>query len=586
MRLDKWSEDFLSGIESDANLHGMAIPMRNARILLSSDKFQTAMKEAGRELELRNMITILRRAQGVTTSKGILDVLGGKIQRGFTASALGFRISTVGAQAMSFPAAQAEIGVIMRPMGVIGFKDGISRITEDSALLSMRWKGRRIGTEVGTSASFEAFDILFFGKAKKLSNKALGKMLKGDQFAIWNIYDKGVVPEIFDVKRNGKNVDPFTWEGDNVADLPIMTDENSEAFRYVAARRLEYVVRRTQPMFDMLDRSVALSNPNVWTRSLVPFRTALEAQENIAQRAVDAYVKSGKTVKDKGKLVKDISAVTASAFSVAVWKEGLKWAIATGATAALATFGIFKFDDKKERKNVAEEVGKSTVKNLVRLTLPGKFAVSIAERIAQSVAGEGYNWNRDTFDSPILDILQGGADTVVALAKAISDAGLTDEFVEEITSGDKEFNKQLEDKIFGDWEQAIRSVFDFGVRITGAPFLAPTQELVGPLLADSKIKIIREVTFGDVDSPKAFSTKVFDLFELRTKLKRKSKKKRLTRKEEQTLSVLDRFASKMNSAADIIKETGDPKTRKLRFRSLESAISTTESRVELLKENK
>ena len=37
-----------------------------------------------------------------------------------------------------------------------------SRIEEDSALMKLRWKGRRIGIEVGTSASFEAFDILIF----------------------------------------------------------------------------------------------------------------------------------------------------------------------------------------------------------------------------------------------------------------------------------------------------------------------------------------------------------------------------------------------------------------------------------------
>jgi hypothetical protein len=578
MKLERWSDDFLGGLESDATLFGMAVPLRNARILVSSDAFQTAMKNAGRELELQNIITILRRTQGVTTSKSTLEVFGGKLQRGVVGSALGFRVSTVGAQAMSYPAAFAEIETFQRPMGPVG-KATINRIEEDSGLMAMRWKGRRVGVEIGTSASFEAFETLFFGKSKSIVNKGLAGLIVGDKFAVGNIYDKGVVPELLSAKRNGKNVDPFTWEGENVADLPSMNNEDTKPFRYAAARRLEYVVRRTQPVFDMLDRSVSLSNPNVLERQLFIFRTALEAQENIAIRKLDSYGKSQKKPADKMELVKGIAPVIESAVAVAVWKNGLKWAIRSGATAILAAFGIFKFDDKAERENLAVKIAKDSGKNLLKLNKIGKFAVSIGERIADSVSGDGYNWNRNTFDLPIIDVLQTGVDTSVALTQAIVDAGLVDEFVEEITKPDKEFNKQLEDKLFGDLEKAIRSSYDFGVRISGAPLLAPIQEFLRPALADSNIKIIREVTFGDVDSPQEFSERVFELFELRTELNRKSKKKRLTRDEDQALSVLDRFVSKMNSSADILKTTESQQSRRLRFTLLESNISTVESRI-------
>jgi hypothetical protein len=119
IRLERWSDDFLSGLESDASLE-MAIPLRNARILVSSPQFQNAMNEAGRGIELQNMITILRRIQGVTTSRSTLEVFGGMIQRGVTTSALGFRVSTIGTQAMSYPAAFAEINTPMRPMLPVG----------------------------------------------------------------------------------------------------------------------------------------------------------------------------------------------------------------------------------------------------------------------------------------------------------------------------------------------------------------------------------------------------------------------------------------------------------------------------------
>ncbi len=591
LKLERWSDDFLSGLESDAALQ-MAIPLRNARILVSSDRFQTAMKAAGRELELNNMITILRRTQGVTTSRSTLEVFGGVLQRGVTVSALGFRVSTIGTQAMSFPAFFAEVNPVYgRPLVFIrgGY---IAGMEEDSALLALRWKGRRVSVEVGTSAASEAFSTMLFDKSKKISNKALRGLVFGDKQAFGNGH-KAIVREILSTVRNGKNVSVFEWDGETVADLESLTDDlsgvqsypTSKKVRFAAARRIEFAGRKTQPAFDMLDRSVSLSNPNVLERQLFIFRTALEAQENIIIRATDAFAKSPKSATDKRALTADIASVMVSAFSVSVWKNGLRWAIGTGLiTPILAAFGIFKFDDRRERENLLAEVAKDTGKNLVKLSKVGKFAVRIGELIADRVSGEGYNWNRNTFDLPAIDVLETGVDAIVAVSQAIADAGLTDEFVEEITRADKEFNKQLEEKILADIEKAIKSSYEFGARISQLPILAPVQEFLRPALIDSKIKIIREVTFGDVESPQEFSERVFALFEKRRELNTKSKKKRLSRREEQVLRKLNSFATKANSISDIIKETGDRKLRVLRFSLFESNLSTIENSIEFLSE--
>jgi hypothetical protein len=445
--------------------------------------------------------------------------------------------------------------------------------------MAIRWKGRRIGVEVGTSASSEAFDALFFGKTRKLSNKSMKPLIVGDKFAIGNIYKNGVVPEILATPRNGKNVDPLTWEGEDPADLPAMADSDSKTFRYAAARRLEYVVRRSQPVFDMLDRSVSLSNPNFLERQFFIFRTALEAQENIAIRSLDKYLKSPKALSDRLVFGKEMGAVLTSAVAVSVWKNGLKWAIRGGATVALAAFGIHKFDDRAERENLPIKIAKDTGKNLIALSKVGKFVFSVGQKIADRVSGDGYNWNRDTFDIPVISVLESGVDSVVAVGTAISDAALLDEFVEEVTRKDVAFNEQLENKIVGDVEKAIRASYDFGVRITGSPFLAPAQEWLRPLLVQSKIKIIREVGFADVDSPKDFSERIFSLNELRKEIKLKSKKKRLSTQEEQILSVLDRFKNKTDSAADALKETADPALRRLRFELIENNMTIVEERV-------
>ena len=579
LRLTKASQEFLSGIESDAFMYGMTIPLRNARLLLGNAKFQQAMKDAGREQELNAAITILRRTQGMMTSHSTVEQFSSWMLRKFIPTALGFRVSTIGTQVMSYPAAFAEISPkYWRPITPLVGKT-IERLKRNSAILSLRWQSRRIGVEVGTSASADAFSILFFGKSQSLANISMKGLPYGDQRAIANFTQNGIDDELLYESRNGKNVDPYTWDGRNVADLPKITDIESKIGQYCEARRAEYVTRRTQPMFDMLDRSVSLSNPNVIERSLFIFRTALEAQENIAMRATDTYSKSAKTLTDKKALTEDFGSVVAAAFSVAVWKNGLRWAIGKGAIAALAAVGIFKYKDP-DKDSVSRQLGEDTLKNVISLNKFGRIAIKIGEFVADELTGEGYNWNRNSFQNPIPEILEAGKETIGSIAVAIQDTGLMDEFITEVTSkADEEFNEQLAKRISDDVLKAIRSSFDFGARISGTPILAPMQEFLSPLLQDSKIPIIREVTFGDVESPKDFSDRVFTLYEKRKELMKKSKTKRLSTDEERALSRLDDFTEAASKTTEIVREISDPDQRRLRFSLFDIKLRMTEERL-------
>jgi len=423
--------------------------------------------------------------------------------------------------------------------------------------------------------SSDAFSILFFDEAKSLANKSMAGLPYGDKRAIANFTQNGIDDELLYEPRNGKNVDPFTWEGKDVADLPEITDIESKIGQYCEARRAEYVTRRTQPMFDMLDRSVSLSNPSVIERSFFIFRTALEAQENIGIRAVDTYSKSGKTLSDKKALAEDFGAVTAAAFSVAVWKIGLKWAISTGATAALAAFGIFKFKDP-ETDSLPEKISKDTLKNIISLNKFGKIAVKIAEITADKLTGEGYNWNRNSFQNPILDILETGSEIPSIIAVAIQDAGLLDEFVEETSRADEQFNEQLAERIAKNVKNALSTGYDFGARITGTPILAPVQEFLRPLLRESKIAIINEVTYGDVESPRDFSERVYALYEKRKELAKKGKTQRLSREEDQALARLNKFTEAASKLTESVREISDPQHRQLRFKLFEIKLRMTE----------
>ena len=584
IRLRPWHEVFLGGLEADAAFSGMTLPLRNARLLLSDKGFIDALKAAGRQQELSNIIEIFSNVQGVTTSKDIVDIYGSKILKARTTSALGFRISTRGTQVMSFYAAQAITGT----QGAITIspvvdKEIMALIEANSAPMSLRWISRRVGVEVGTNATDDAFSLLFFDQTKKLTNKGMLGLVKGDRLAIQNIYKKLVVPELLSKTRSGKNINPFAWEGDGqtVLDIKKFTkdDIGSDEFTYASMRRLEYVVRRSQPMFDMLDRSVSMSSPNFVRRSFLMFRTALNAMENVVDSSV---IQAQKGQITKPRLIQKLGAVLTSLTAVALWKRGLKWAINTVETAILAALGIFKFKEPKEKKETLKDIGVDTLKGIASLNPVTRILAALAEKTADKIGGNDYPWGREPVENPVLETINSGGGAVIDVSQFVADIGLLDNFVEENTQADIDHNEKLVDRIVDDFTQAVKSGWDFGTTITGVPLQAPVQEFIKPLFDQSKIAIIREVTFGDVDNPQKFSESVFHLYKQRTDLKEKERTERLTQLEESKLATLNKFASDMNAQAAILKETQQHEMRKLRFLALESHINAVNSSLELI----
>jgi len=282
------------------------------------------------------------------------------------------------------------------------------------------------------------------------------------------------------------------------------------------------------------------------------FRSALNAQQQPMMRAFDAFVKK-QNAQTTTALAQTTAAVATSAFSVAVWKRAFKWGTATGATAFLAALGIFTYKEKKAAEQIASDLAKDTAKNLVGLSTYGKFVTSIAERTADAITGDGYNWNRETFDSPVIETLEQGAGAAINIGKTVFNISRLDDFiVDPKNPKEEQFNQALADEIVKDWTQAMRSSYNFGVRVTGAPLLAPTQEFINPLLKRHKIPLIRELSFENSDKPKEYAQRVFDLYDLRARLK--SQKTFPTANEQQAISNLDRFVKAATQKATAIRE--------------------------------
>ena len=230
-------------------------------------------------------------------------------------------------------------------------------------------------------------------------------------------------------------------------------------------------------------------------------------------------------------------------------------------------------------------MGKSAVKNIVNLNPLGKVVNAIAEDVANAITPDGYNWNREPWDDPMLDFIVRVGEAAASVGASVSDIALLNNFVDESESllrrekqKDIEFNQAIADKIIDDWIRTGILLLDMGTTLTKTPVLAPSQEFVKPFLRNSRIKIIREVTFGDVEDPQAFSQRVFDLHEQRSDLRKKAKTQRLSKEDERRLGDLDKFVSNMNALTDKIQESDTSDGRALRFLQAERLLATTENR--------
>ena len=286
------------------------------------------------------------------------------------------------------------------------------------------------------------------------------------------------------------------------------------------------------------------------------------------------------TFKDYKRLGIVLTAFVVSATAVAIWKRAFKWGVRRGSKNIKEQLGIFQFDEKRDIDAVAIDVAKDTAKNLANISPVGKVIVTAAEKMADKIVPDGYNWYREPWNDQLLDFVMNATEGIPSIAAAMWNVTKLDNFVEEVTKGDIKHNEELADKIVSDGLTAIEFALDMGTTLTKTPLATPWQEFAKPFLRDSRIKIIREVQFGDVEDPQEFSQRVFDLFEKRSELNQKSKSERLDDDEQQDLSILDKFAGKANTAAAKARDAESESTRSAAFSQIEIMLELVEKMTE------
>lgn len=444
LRITPYSHEMLRGLQEDATYAGMMIPIHNARTVLNDLTLQNHARDLGQKDTVEAIIQILRNVQGASSSHSVAEHLGKKILNRYAQSVLSLRISTIGTQVCSMPAALAEIDG-KYAVGVTPSAHRLAMLEKHSDPLWKRWRSRHITVEMGNIAAGSAPEVLFFDK-HPWAEKPLKALVASDRQTI------GMIAGAVENEIQGTRTD-----------LAV----GSDAYWEAVARRTETVVRRTQPMWDMLNRSVLSADPGALKRSLLMFRSALEAQYNIVLRAHNRYAKiENPTMSDKMDRARADTSVFLSASMVAIWKRLLRWGMGAGAAALLVGLGVKEpgeADDEND-KSVLTTLAIDTSQNILGL-LPGGNAFGPVVRNTVEVAMGESTWGRGPYDNPIADVIEG-VGTVLFVH--------TPELVRDIATEDWEEAQK-------DGLRLLDNALDTTAKLTGMPYSGPRGEVIRSL---------------------------------------------------------------------------------------------------------
>ncbi len=452
-----YRSQFVNILQTSAQFSASTLPMRDAKSLLGDKKWQDKMRKMGRGAELKGIITMFRRMQGLSTDKAFVDLAGAKLLNNFGKSVLSLRLSGYGVQVASVPAAYEFIEPKhfkttekIRKAAIIPKKD-IQEMTDLSPTLWVRWKAKQFNYVTGGVAAQHSFNNMILGKTPLL-DKFLNQYTWGDQKAI---------KMIFDAAQNKVATEQGLKKG---------TNENKEAAIKETERALE-----TQPNWDIIYRSPLTSSPNVFLRGSLMFQAARNAQMNVLMRSIDDFSKDRISAGEAGRRM---SGVLLANISVAIVKRLLKFGIKA------SIFGlIFILGDEEEKEAAVGAIAKEGLKDVSRLpqdTVINLIGLPAFGNIPAAIANEtlrSFKKPASTFRK-LADIRTGNffADlTLDATSIGVSAGALGKHLLtqEKISSGPRRGRLKWRD----DAENVSLGIAELIAIRYGLPLAAPKQEL-------------------------------------------------------------------------------------------------------------
>ena len=260
---------------------GMAIPLRDAKAVLNSNRFAEALEDNGYESSLAIMKEQVSRIEDNSSEIGgvgrDIEALVSTLIRGFAKSRFALNVKISPRQQIS----AVLINAYMNPKFLLEFRGVATKaikaeMEEISPQIKMRIETNRFDRDIGDS------DI-----QNELLRYLTGKHNAADTFLMgMKFHDINAIADIFratkaEVKENNPTLD-------------IASDE----FRAVLKDRFEWLFRHTQPTWHTKDRSILGSSRNVLVRAATMFMSQREKLVMMVLNANRKFASSQKSAKD------------------------------------------------------------------------------------------------------------------------------------------------------------------------------------------------------------------------------------------------------------------------------------------------
>jgi hypothetical protein len=276
-------QTFAESIQLSSSYIGLANPLRNAKTLLENEGFRREIYNRYGEDYYKALKNMLQDIEGNSIDISNIEKVTGELLTNVQGAILSANLFVPLKQPTAYINAITELdgkyllkGLLKRP----NWKE----ISEHSPVLRNRAEGNS-DREMGE-----------FGQIGRLRNEFTGKT---------SLQSKGTyLIKFFDLFEIGR-----IWEAVKAEVKDLRPDLSGDAYWNMVAERTEEVVNRHQPSTFMQNRSQIARSQNVGVRLATTFTSQANKVMNQVNREFLRYKTSKKTVKDKAKLVKNLTSL-------------------------------------------------------------------------------------------------------------------------------------------------------------------------------------------------------------------------------------------------------------------------------------
>lgn len=372
-------EQLLASVNASGEFVGLAKPLRSVRQILNNPEITRAIDAKGYRTERKLLKDILERLEQHPRDDSYISHFFGVLMRGATRARLaepGIFAGQYSSVAGYFTEADFKR---LKELRVRASAEDIKEIKDHWAVARRRFEGNLSSIALGDVAQTDRILRSITGKTK-----AINWTTEGIRFV-----DSRAIVEAWRIAKA------------EVKDSGLK--EGMEGYWDTVRKRADYLVRRTQPMFDTESRSVLTSDPRRAIRQFVLFRSYIDQSLRMFHRA-NVNLANGNI--SKAQWSRQVGIIWGSLAANVIIRQLIR--LALYALPAMAVAEILWGKHKAPSiKDEAYKMGRDTVLSPVKiLTYVGYLAYSTARRGIDIAAGKKVYPKEADFDTLPITVVE------------------------------------------------------------------------------------------------------------------------------------------------------------------------------------